>query len=327
MKRNIATRIRYHFLFIPLLFLSGCVHQKYIDKQILYTDNVIQKITSPESEPPPITIWVHGTLIFRTPSYHNIFNKKSGLVPATSLPQNNHFRILADTMAHNDPDHFPLEEFYIFSWSGKIRDQERKTAAEKLYTDLLTLIDAYQKKYHSYPIIRIIAHSHGGNVALKMAKIKNSSPTLHIKSLILLACPVQDKTMNLISTPLFERVYSLYSSLDIIQIIAPQFRRGSTIGHTTIKKKRPYRIPLFSSRIFPHYQHLTQAKIKINHLPISHTAFSTNRFVAILPQILQKLDIWDAYSEKINTLHKHKLLCIYTDRKKYHPSLKKRRNR
>ena len=38
----------------------------------------------------------------------------------------------------------------------------------------------------------------------------------------MMACPVQAKTMECIKDPMFKRIYSLYSSLDFVQILAPQ---------------------------------------------------------------------------------------------------------
>lgn len=310
MKRNIATQLYYPLLFSILLFLPTCVHKKQIDKRTIYINETTKKVVVDSDAPPPITIWVHGTLVFRTPIYHKIFNKQSCLVPAESLPANHHFRLLAETIVEQDPEHFSSKEFYIFSWSGKLQHQERINAAQKLYNDILILVKNYQETYKCYPKITIITHSHGGNVVLNMAKIKNMPIPLHIKALILLACPVQDKTMNFINTPMFERVYSLYSSFDIVQILAPQFRRNHSIDLTTLKRKHHYKIPLFSSRVFPSHQHLTQAKIKINNYPLTHTSFSTQKFVKMLPYILQTLDLWDEEAQKTNTTHKHKLLCI-----------------
>lgn len=232
-------------------------------------------------------------------------------MPAIALPEDHHFFTLAKTIAEHDPEHFPLEEFYIFGWSGKLQEQERKGAAEKLYQEIAILTEKYEQKYNCKPIIRVLAHSHGGNVVLNMATIENTPALVHIKSLILLACPVQEKTMHLISTPMFERVYSLYSSLDMIQILAPQFKRTHIAAIHAKKRRYRYRIPPFSSRVFPHYEHLTQTKIKINDFPISHTRFSTQEFTALLPTILQKLDEWHEESCAAHTHNKHKLLCIY----------------
>lgn len=318
MKKGTAFLFIIFFILITLIFLPSCVHRKQIDKQKLFIKTPtksVQKdtpVTSPI--PPPITIWVHGTLILRKPSYHLVFEDKTSLVPILSLEKNHHFYQLASTITEHEPVYFPLEEFYIFSWSGKLQEQERKNAAYKLYDEIVYLSTVYQEKYKQEPIIRIIAHSHGGNVTLNMAKIKNTVSRFTIDSLILLACPVQERTKHLICTPMFKRVYSLYSSLDIIQILAPQFRLACTTDTGNTKHKKHYRIPPFSSRLFPIYSHLTQTKIKINNFPISHTRFSTKEFGAILPIILKKLDSWHAQSLACNTISKHKLLCIHKEK-------------
>src|SRR5579863_116645 len=310
MKQSIDPMWYQFFLCMALILLPGCVHRRQVDKQELHINvSTVQATPINTIDPPSITIWVHGTLIFYTPVYHQIFGGKSCLMPITALPKDHHFRVLADTIAERDPGHFPSEEFYVFGWSGKLQNQERENAAEKLHQEMITLQEKYIKKYGIAPTIRLIAHSHGGNVVLNMAKIKSN---LRIKSLILLACPVQEKTMHLINTPMFQRVYSLYSSFDIIQIIAPQFRRlRGTHEYNPKRRKYHYKIIPFSARLFPIYGHLTQAKIKINHYPISHTRFSTQEFTKLLPTILHKLDSWHDESIAANKIAKHKLLCIY----------------
>ena len=300
------------FLFFILISLSGCIHRRHIDKQKLHIDIPVKHDAITESsQTPPVTIWVHGTLIIYTPSYHKIFGTQECMLPVEAFPEGHHFRELAETIAQHDPEHFPLQEFYVFGWSGKLRQQEREKAAQALHEEIIAIQSNYEKKYGKKPVIRIIAHSHGGNVALSMAKIKDAQHPL-IKSLILLACPVQERTKHLICTPMFHHVYSLYSSFDLVQIIAPQFRRLCTKYECPDKQhKYHYKIMPFSNRVFPTYSHLTQTKVKINDLPISHTKFSSKKFAALLPTILRKLDSWHEESLMNNTISKHKLLCVY----------------
>ncbi len=304
--------IRCQLLLFLLISLPGCTHRRHVDKQRLHIDIPMQTNAIIETqEAPPLTIWVHGTLIIYTPSYHKIFGKQECMLPISAFPEGHHFREIAETIAQHDPEHFPIEEFYVFGWSGKLRQQEREKAAVVLHEEIIKLQTQYEQKYGKKPVIRIIAHSHGGNVALSMAKIKHTHHPL-IKSLILLACPVQERTKHLICTPMFHHVYSLYSSFDMIQIIAPQLRRLCTKYECPQRQhKYHYTLMPFSNRVFPTYSHLTQAKVKINDLPISHTRFSSTNFVALLPTILKKLDSWHEETLANNTIAKHKLLCVY----------------
>src|SRR6266404_2746663 len=109
------------FLFIMLLFLSGCIHRRHIDRQKIHIDipPTAHAITYPH-DTPPITIWIHGTLVIYTPSYHKIFENHECMLPIIAFSEGHHFREIAETIAHHDPEHFPLEEFYIFGWSGKL---------------------------------------------------------------------------------------------------------------------------------------------------------------------------------------------------------------
>ena len=311
MKKSIATLMFHAFLFILVSCLPACVHKRQIDKQKLHINPTTIPLHTTHNNPPPVTIWVHGTFMFRQPLYHKLFHNKSCLLPATAFADNNYFKLLAQTIAKQDPQNFPLEEFYIFGWSGQLQNQKRKESAEKLYEEIVELYKKYQTKYGFTPTIRIIAHSHGGNVVLNMAQLKNTTAQLPIKSLILLACPVQEETMHLISTAMFERVYSLYSSFDMIQILAPQFKRIRIVDSPSMRRKRRYKILPFSARLFPHYEHLTQVKIKINNYPVSHSTFARKEFVILLPTILHKLDAWHDESCLINSYYKYKLLCIH----------------
>lgn len=306
--------ITYFFALVIICTLPTCTHRKNVDKQELHITPG-QKFTPFITDtPPPITVWIHGTIFFGKSSPYEDFYKNPRLVPITQLPKNHRLRQVGETIIENDPEHFNATEFYIFGWSGGLREKERKRVAEKLYHDLVDLTEKYQEKYGCYPTIRIIAHSHGGNVALHMAKIKNvlNNP-LSIRSLILLACPVQERTMYALETPMFQRIYSLYSSLDLIQVLAPQLRYTDITKHGSGKR---YKIPAFSSRLFPQRPHIIQAKIKVDNYPLYHTFFSSPQFAQLLPQILRKLDLWD--TQKDTQHRKYKLLCVYRTRLRFH---------
>src|SRR6266446_6671519 len=144
-KNNIAHTLNRFFILMTLL-LPGCIHKKIDTQKIYINSSSTAQITTESTDTiPPITIWVHGTLIFRRPSYYHIFNNQSSLIAATELPTDHHFHLLAKTICEHDPEHFSLKEFYIFGWSGRLQNKERKDAAEKLYHEIITLTEKYQK--------------------------------------------------------------------------------------------------------------------------------------------------------------------------------------
>ena len=100
---------------------------------------------------------------------------------------------IAQWLIHADPQMFNPDNFYIFSWSGRLDFNVRLNAAYDLYKELAPIISQYIKHYGIQPKIRLLAHSHGGNVALNLARVANTS-NLTIDELVLLACPVQCQT-------------------------------------------------------------------------------------------------------------------------------------
>jgi len=301
---------------VILLLLSGCTHHSQINKKNI-TITLIPKKNKPNKEPqqtkfPPITVWIHGTNLIRRPIFYSIFNGKATLKQAYSFDSDQSFYTIAKSIAVSNSEKFPLDTFYIFGWSGRLRAQEREDAAKQLYQDLQSIIAIYLQKYHTYPIIQLINHSHGGNVALNLAKVKDPIDTqFSIASLVLLACPVQIQTMDYICNPIFKQVYVLYSGIDMLQVLAPEI----VYQNNTKQKIRSYKIPTFSSRRFPLKPHIIQAKVKINKHALLHTKFTKPKFLTMLPLILTELDQWD-YAEKQTNIpqNKEKLLCIYQNK-------------
>lgn len=235
---------------------------------------------------PTITIWIHGTkgTVNHIPldTLKHFFNCKQGLHPARSLCECHHHRQIADILTTTDPLRFPAEHFYLFGWSGKLSYQEREETARILYTEIKELSARYKKEYGVTPTIRLITHSHGGNVALNLAYVKNPADTeFAIDELILLACPVQAKTAPCIKDPLFKKIYSLYSTRDFIQILDPQ---------EVIHNIREKRLPLFSQRRFAEQPNLRQIVVKRKKRAISHIEFMLEKFLVTLPTILNDLD-------------------------------------
>jgi len=305
-----------HTSIVILLLLSGCTHHSQINKKNI-TITLIPKKSNPipkpsQIKPPPITVWIHGTRLIRRPIFYSVFNGKATLKQACFFDPDQSFYTIAKAIATSSPKKFPLDTFYIFGWSGKLRAQEREEAAKQLYQGLQSIIAIYLKRYQTYPVIQLVAHSHGGNVALNLAKVKDPTDTqFSIASLILLACPVQIQTMDYIRNPIFKQAYILYSGIDMLQVLAPEI----VYQNNKKEKIRSYKIPPFSSRRFPLQPHIIQAKIKINKRALLHTKFTSPKFLTILPLILTELDQWD-YTEKQANIpqNKEKLLCIYQNK-------------
>lgn len=287
--------------FLLVLLLTGCGKPLYI-REKLY----IKKTQDAEGKrpcfhanvPDYITVWIHGTKLYPRAVLHKLYHSPNGLVHASSFDTQYHLRSIADTLSSADPSRYDSEYMFLFGWSGALAFEERTKAAHKLYTQLKSVTQSYVQKYGKKPKIRIITHSHGGNVALNLAHIKDD-PDFVVDELILLACPVQEATANLIKSPLFKEVFVLYSALDLLQIIDPQ----GLYSHDD-------ECPLFSKRLFPTQENITQVKMKLNGRALFHSDFIRVKFVSILPQIIDKMR---EFHEKYAALkQQEQILSIYT---------------
>lgn len=158
--------------------------------------------------------------------------------------------------------------YYTFGWSGLISQNRRRLEAVRLFNELQEEVTAL-KKQNFEPKIRIMAHSHGGNLCLNLGAIVpilNSKtfnafhkysleeqadesikqmlaiikilpskeqalleqgqkrfdyvPTekkLSIDELILLGTPIQQETELFLFSPIFKKIYNVYSTQDSIQ--------------------------------------------------------------------------------------------------------------
>jgi hypothetical protein len=245
---------------------------------------------------PTITIWIHGAQPFKPNSYN------LGLKPAKAFREDDQLGQIAATLNKSDPIRFPFDNIYFFSWSGMLSFKERKSYSRILYEQLSALVKSYEQTYGTRPNIRIIAHSHGGNVALNLAKIKDIP--LVIDELILLACPVQDKTAALTQSKIFKKIYSLYSTLDVVQVIDPQ----GLYPCRFIKS-------IFSRQRFAPQENLLQVKVRINGHSFLHHEFHDTPFLTILSPLIDQLDAWHTASPiKAHLAHHSRfVLSIYTN--------------
>lgn len=232
-----------------------------------------------------VTIWVHGTMIPPLPTRvrESHFHRNLGLAPINDYFQNTTTTTnaplslvnIANALHNSMPSIFALEDYYVFGWSGKASFAERENAANNLYADLIKLRDEYISFYGDTPFIRIISHSHGGNVVLNLASLCKDNKDFYIDEIILLACPVQEKTEPFIKAPCFKEIYAFYSDADIIQIIDPQ----------GLYKENSNTKSIFSKRKFEGLSNFYQAQIKINNKSLGHMDFISTHFLCHLPEL------------------------------------------
>lgn len=296
-----------YILLIFILCIPSCTHitKKKSLVHHVYCPKIGRIQTAPiaTSHNQPITIWIHGTRLLPQSMFKTFFQSKPGLHHYSEMESKYHLHRIAQILSSSDPIMFPEEYFYLFGWSGKLSFREREQSARTLYLDLKELRTAYKKIQGTEPTINILAHSHGGNVALLLEHVKDPDDTsFFINNLILLATPVQTHTLHYCRAPLFGKIYSLYSFLDVLQVIDPQ------------GLNRAIKAPLFSERIFPCHEKLAQVAIKINDRSIMHMEFILPTFLKRLPPAIKAINAWQSQSNVwCNNWHaQDKCLCIYT---------------
>ncbi len=302
-------------IFALIFFIPGCMQlvQKPIIRHmplsrkavVAQPVNTSIDVQNPQSCPPPITIWIHGTRFFPEGVLDTYFFSLPGLNHYASIEPKYHQRRLAETLIGIDPGQYNAEHFYLFGWNGALSFKEREKAAKKLYEDLKKVRQNYKQTYGCEPYIRMLAHSHGGNVILLLAQVKDLQDTdFLVNEVILMATPVQKQTKDYACAACFGKVYSLYSMLDVLQVIDPQ---GLQQKDTQA---------LFSERFFPTHEKIEQIAIKYNNRSIMHIEFVKRKFIAQIPTILAEIEVWQK-SENLSAqdwAKKDKCLCINTKR-------------
>lgn len=267
-----------------------CRNCRGFTKRIEITEQKIKKEKEKEKEilikdnNESITIMVHGTtLTTNTLTWPKPVNKllskylrtPKGFLNFDELEPSHQFIQLAKELNLGDNKNFGLSNFYFFGWNGALNSTERKNSAEDLYKAILKL----KEKHKDIPIT-IITHSHGGNVALNLANIskEKNDNNFYIDRLILLGCPVQDETEDLINSSVFKKIYNFYSPGDLIQVLDPQ-------GYNKKNCKT-----FFSRRLFKPSSKLYQIKVLLNGHSLYHMDFISIKFHKKLSAILNAID-------------------------------------
>lgn len=195
------------------------------------------------------------------------------MIPFADLRPNSEAFKKALVLEQGDKDRFSTTNFYLCNWSGFLSHKERMLTAEKLYDFLIKKVQEAISQVGQAPKITIIAHSHGGNIALSLAKHNQQNMTnLQIDRLVLLACPVQVRTANLVSDQIFKKVYAFYSYFDPIQVLDMQW------------------FAKLSGRKFAPSNNMSQIQTHWKYCGLFHNDFKTVWFVQFLPELLSKID-------------------------------------
>lgn len=300
-------RCLYILFILCSTLLAGCVNKEK-DTPMKTAQNSIEQCMQ---ERPIITIWVHGTRFWPDHILSQLFLCEYGLNKPDKLPDNYRLKIIAGHLATQGSGRFGSEHIYVYGWSGKLSFAARKQTGIELHNAIKKLIAEYEATYGVTPRIKIITHSHGGNVFLNcVAYAQETQSGLVFDECILLACPVQRETAHLITSACIKKAYSLFSSMDSIQILDPQ----------GVYKETTQQSPLLSERMFPQAPHLKQAQIKTVYRGLMHIDFIRDYFVKQLAAIL---DAIDAYEQK-STPTQHLIVKLNTRKATLQVSEKKR---
>jgi hypothetical protein len=194
-----------------------------------------------------------------------------GLLPIKMEPNpdNNGSRAIVAVikkLKHNmNPSNQAKELYYTFGWSGLLDYSSRQKAAIFLYRKLIRLMNDL-KNEGLKPKLRIIAYSHGGNVAVQMANLdpwNKRKSQLTINEFIALGMPVQRENDVLIRHPMFERVYHFYSIGDIPQkldFVSTDF----AASHRRYQARQCFEIPSKLTQIQVRFSKTVNRKRKFN---------------------------------------------------------------
>lgn len=260
------------FLLLIILTFASCASKKGYHRRKEFLKRVF--FAGPIASG-PTTIFVHGTKTSLISKVVHQIDYPHGIVPRSITQKSSVMTRIGRTLSEADPQDFPCESFYYYSWPGKMTFEARLRAAQRLY-DVI--------RDHKGPLT-IITHSHGCNVALNLAFCaqKDNNTSFSVDRLILLAPPVQEVTKPFAHSPIFKRVYTFYSSADIMQVGDAQGLYWQSYAYT-----KPYtHIPFLSKRTFDAAPNIIQTRVLLDWQSPGHLHFLLSRFIKTLPALLK----------------------------------------
>lgn len=113
----------------------------------------------------------------------------------------------------------PSTEYYAFGWSGLVSHKLRYLEATMLYEQLCQVVKKLEAEGKN-PKVRVISYSHGGNLSIQLGAVhvtKTPNEQFFIDELYLHGTPIQIETDYLINSPVFKKIYNIYSKADCVQ--------------------------------------------------------------------------------------------------------------
>lgn len=108
---------------------------------------------------------------------------------------------------------------FTFGWDGLLSSDRRKMQSYDLYSSLGKLVADFKRNVACDELeVVILAHSHGGNVALHMADWFNEVPSFFVDDLITFGVPIDAELQAKALSPIFKNVSNFHSNGDFVQI-------------------------------------------------------------------------------------------------------------
>lgn len=143
--------------------------------------------------------------------------------------------------------HYGIEQnnrYYTFGWTGLLSAKSRLNESRKLFEALQKEI-AHLKRQGLHPKIRLIGYSHGGNVILNLAAVKNKfypKSKMVINEVVNLGTPVITDSDYLINDPIFKRIFHLYSLYDRVQPL-DFFAPNQIFSNRAFRPRKGFELP------------------------------------------------------------------------------------
>lgn len=285
--------------------LAGCGYHASLVRRIpAYKLDRVKHMSMPQ-EIKPITILVHGTrlpppILVAAPALFFGVTTPSGLHKVSDVNPLYYFSYMAKGIHNCAPDEFPLENFYLYGWSGKLDSIEREIAGTLLYHYIKRIRN---NSSVAQTLITVITISHGASVALNIAAAaeKNNDTTPLVDRLVLLCGPVMDNTHDYVYSPIFKSVFNIFSTGDSIQVADPQ----------QLENLKDEKKTFFSRRTFDkRAPNLVQAEVAFKACKLGHIDFCFPAFYEKLPALLKALSDQSATLESNDGVYKVDLTTI-----------------